>query len=50
MDFGLEAAPEVLSLPPAKQRGVKPLFEALKDRRSTRGQRSGAALSVSNLL
>ena len=52
MDFGLEAAPEVLSLPPAKQRGGKPLLEALKDRRSTR-EFSDRALPVevlSNLL
>lgn len=52
MDFGLEAAPEVLSLPPARQRGGKPLYEALKDRRSTRDF-SDQALPVevlSNLL
>jgi hypothetical protein len=52
MDFGLEAAPEVLGLPPAKQRGGKPLLEALKERRSTR-EFSDQALPVevlSNLL
>ena len=59
MDFGLEAAgkerppsPGVLVLPVAQQWGGKPLFEALKDRRSTRefSDRALPAEVLSNLL
>jgi SagB-type dehydrogenase family enzyme len=59
MDYGVDAAmrervpsPDVLILPPAQQGGGKPLYEALKDRRSTR-EFSDQALPVemlSNLL
>jgi SagB-type dehydrogenase family enzyme len=52
MEFGLEAAPEVLHLPPARQRGGKPLLEALKERKSAR-EFSARALPLevlSNLL
>jgi SagB-type dehydrogenase family enzyme len=59
MEFGLDVAvherapaPDVLILPPAQQWGGKPLYEALKDRRSTR-EFSDQALPVevlSNLL
>jgi len=52
MEFGLEAAPDVLVLPVAQQWGGKPLFEALKDRRSTRefSDRALPAEVLSNLL
>jgi len=50
MEYGLE--PELLVLPPARQAGGKPLFEALKERRSAREfiPRELPAAVLSNLL